>query len=236
MELGRLHGPRFPAGRADPLSLWKTASASPPSSLKLCQGASQQLPSLLAALPTPVCPTTPRHTATYAERPSWLSSPVWSEQWTTVYFLTGPGGQGDRGENQWGPRALPARSCPSRCALLHHERPQQDPPNVPVFSQGDFYTWSFLHNCNKQQLITNAPVLRVYPCASLGMAELYSEIQGSSCSAYRTHPISFRAHWLLWLEQETPCKSWPHSFRKHILCSLNVWKGIPKNISSDPGP
>lgn len=161
-----------------PVEDWKRIIPFFPEALSGSITAASQSPS---CSPHPRVPhPTPRHTGTYTQRPSWLSIPVWSEQWTTVYFLTGPGGQGDRGENQWGPRALPARSCPSRCALLHHERPQQDPPNVPVFSQGDFYTWSFLHNCNKQQLITNAPVHRVYPCASLGMAELYSEIQGAA--------------------------------------------------------
>ena len=54
-----------------------------------------------------------------------------------LIFLTGAGGQGDRGENQRGPGALPAGRCPGLSALLHHERPRQDPPHVPVFSQGD---------------------------------------------------------------------------------------------------
>lgn len=54
-----------------------------------------------------------------------------------LIFPTGAGGQGGRGENQRGPGALPAGRRPGLSALLHHERPRQDPPHVPVFSQGD---------------------------------------------------------------------------------------------------
>lgn len=119
LECGGMYSSCYPTGRADTPLLGNTEvyHRFHPSSVEGYHSGFLNPP---ATTTIPIYPTT--HTDAYVlMQRDQVDSQVCLNNGPLLLFLTVPGGQCDRSENQRGPRALSTSCCPSLSALLHHE-------------------------------------------------------------------------------------------------------------------